>query len=120
MKHHPRIWLEEPYALLLEANMQPEISLHPRSRGAIEFLSVSEAEEFIASILATAKETGDMPMRDRQAYTIPEFCGIYAISRAMFYKLRKQGTGPEIFKVGGRTLISRVAAEDWLRKLTRA
>ena len=39
------------------------------------------------------------------------------ISRAMFYKLLKAGTGPKIMKVGERTLISSEAAAEWRRRM---
>ena len=51
------------------------------------------------------------------AYSVAEFCDRYGISRAMFYKLRKTATGPVVMKVGGRTLISVEAADEWRRRM---
>ncbi len=47
------------------------------------------------------------------------FCDSHNISRAMFYKLVKQGRGPRLFKVGTLTLISRAAAAEWVAQLER-
>jgi predicted DNA-binding transcriptional regulator AlpA len=53
----------------------------------------------------------------KKAYTIPEFCDAYSISRSKFYEMRKAGSGPRIMKVGRRTLISVEAATAWRRRL---
>ncbi len=47
------------------------------------------------------------------ASTINEFCRAHRISRAFFYKLRKQGKGPRVMEVEGRRLISDEAAAAW-------
>ncbi|MBO0715834.1 MAG: hypothetical protein J2P55_00665 [Rhizobiales bacterium] len=54
------------------------------------------------------------------AYTIAEFCKAYRLSPAMFYKLRANGEGPDVMKVGSRTLISIEAATRWHRDRERA
>jgi predicted DNA-binding transcriptional regulator AlpA len=54
---------------------------------------------------------------DPQLYTVPEFCETHKISRAYFYQLRKRGSGPQILKLGRRTLISGEAAAEWRRLL---
>jgi predicted DNA-binding transcriptional regulator AlpA len=53
----------------------------------------------------------------KKAYTIPEFCDAYSISRSKFYEMQKAGSGPRIMKVGRRTLISVEAATAWRRRL---
>lgn len=45
--------------------------------------------------------------------SVPEFCNSHGISRAMFYKLAKEGKAPKVTKVGRRTLISTKAAAEW-------
>lgn len=50
-------------------------------------------------------------------YSVIQFCKIHGISRSLFYKLAKEGRGPQIMKVNRRTLISREAAEDWVRRM---
>ena len=51
-----------------------------------------------------------------QAYTIRQFCAAFGISEDFFYKLRRQGHGPRLMKVGTRTLISIDAADAWRRE----
>lgn len=48
-------------------------------------------------------------------YTIPEFCTQYRISKSMFYRLQRDGEGPELMKVGKRTIISHEAARAWAK-----
>lgn len=45
--------------------------------------------------------------------SVYEFCKQSGISRALFYKLVREGKGPRIMKVGRRTLVSCQAAEEW-------
>jgi hypothetical protein len=47
------------------------------------------------------------------AMSIREFCAAHRISEDMFYKMRRQGWGPRIMKVGSRTLISHESAAAW-------
>jgi predicted DNA-binding transcriptional regulator AlpA len=56
-----------------------------------------------------------VPLPDRKAYTVEEFCIAHHISRPFFYKLLKDGTGPRVMKLGSRTLISIESAADWRR-----
>jgi predicted DNA-binding transcriptional regulator AlpA len=51
----------------------------------------------------------------RNALSIDEFCAQHGISRAMFYKLLKEGKGPRTMAVGSRRLISVEAGADWRR-----
>jgi len=53
----------------------------------------------------------------KQAYSVNEFCADYGISRATFYKLLRQGSGPQTYKIGDRTLISASAAAEWQSRL---
>lgn len=52
-------------------------------------------------------------------YSVKEFCCQHGISRALFYKLRQEGHGPSVIKVGKRTLITNEAAEAWRRTLEK-
>jgi predicted DNA-binding transcriptional regulator AlpA len=45
--------------------------------------------------------------------TVAEFCQAHRLSKATFYRLLANDTGPRITKLGSRTLISREAAEEW-------
>jgi predicted DNA-binding transcriptional regulator AlpA len=49
-----------------------------------------------------------------EAFSVESFCQTFGISRSLFYKLRQDGRGPAILKIGRRTLISRGAAERWI------
>ena len=52
-----------------------------------------------------------------KAYSVPQFCSAYSISRSKFYELHKCGDGPKIMKVGSRTLISTEAADNWRKRM---
>jgi hypothetical protein len=56
----------------------------------------------------------------RKAFTVEEFCVAHRISRAMLYKMWKQGAGPRSMEVGKRRIISEEAAADWRRKCEQA
>jgi hypothetical protein len=56
---------------------------------------------------------------EKQAYTVTEFCRAFEISKAMFYKLRKEGIGPEIIKIGRSTRITLEAIDLWKKKMTK-
>ena len=51
--------------------------------------------------------------------TVNEFCQEHALSRAMFYKLLREGRGPKAVKLGRKTLVSGEAAQEWRRQLER-
>lgn len=54
----------------------------------------------------------------KPTYTVNEFCEAHgSMSRTFFYKLIKEGKGPRLMKIGGRTLISQEAAADWRREI---
>lgn len=52
-------------------------------------------------------------MIPKYAFSINNFCTAHDMSRGLFYDLLKRGDGPEILKVGRRTLITIEAAEQW-------
>src|SRR5205823_9073177 len=51
-------------------------------------------------------------------FSVSEFCRLYLAGggESTFYDLVKRGEGPRTFKSGCRTLISREAAQDWVRE----
>jgi len=53
----------------------------------------------------------------KNSLTVPEFCHNENISRAMFYKLRKQGMAPRIMKIGRLTRISIESATEWRKRM---
>lgn len=46
--------------------------------------------------------------------TVDEFCQRYRICRTTFYRLRTEGKGPRVVKIGKCTRISEQAANEWL------
>ena len=58
-------------------------------------------------------------MVPKYSHSINEFCFMNNISRNMFYKLKSKGNGPDLIKVGRRTLITVESAQKWLEKLTK-
>jgi hypothetical protein len=61
-------------------------------------------------------------MRDdeRDADSIPEFCRRHHISESFFFRLRTEGLGPRVMKVGSRVLISKEASAEWRRSREEA
>ena len=55
----------------------------------------------------------------RALSTVEQFCDDHNISRAFYYKLRKQGRGPAEIKLGTRTMISPESAAAWPRHLQK-
>lgn len=47
--------------------------------------------------------------------TVHECCDLYRIGRTKFYDLMNTGRGPKSFQIGRRRLVTREAAEEWLR-----
>lgn len=55
-----------------------------------------------------------------EAFTIQQFCNAHSISRALFYKLIKEGTGPRIAKLGRKRIITRESAAEWRKQIENA
>jgi hypothetical protein len=51
------------------------------------------------------------------ALSVNEFCTAHSISRALFYLLQRDGSGPRLMRVRGRTLVTAEAAADWRRRM---
>jgi hypothetical protein len=54
------------------------------------------------------------------AFTVPEFCQAHRISKALFYLLQKDGTGPRVMRARRRTLVTSEAAAEWRRRMESA
>ncbi|MBZ9718549.1 transcriptional regulator [Mesorhizobium sp. AD1-1] len=52
------------------------------------------------------------------SYTIDEWCDLEKVSRTKFYRMRHNGTAPELMRVGGRYSISHDAALAWRKART--
>jgi hypothetical protein len=61
-----------------------------------------------------------VPLDQKLALTVDEFCAAHNISRTFFYELRSAGKGPASMMVGGRHLISIEAAARWRATYTAA
>jgi len=48
-------------------------------------------------------------------YSIMAFCAHAGISRALYYRLQKQGIGPAETRIGSRVLIAPDTAAAWLK-----
>ena len=55
----------------------------------------------------------------RAALGVTEFCRSHGISRALFYLLLRDGTGPRVMRVRGRVLISDEAARAWREQMEK-
>lgn len=53
----------------------------------------------------------------RTALTVGEFCRSHGISRALFYLVLRDGTGPRVMRVRRRVLISIEAAREWRNRM---
>jgi predicted DNA-binding transcriptional regulator AlpA len=53
-----------------------------------------------------------------QSYSIDEWAALHRISRAMFYKLQKQGKAPQTFNIGVTVRITEAANAEWLAAQT--
>jgi len=51
---------------------------------------------------------------EKRAYSIPEFCEAYSISRAKVYLTWAEGVGPTRTKIGARVVILVTDAEQWI------
>lgn len=60
------------------------------------------------------------PSVNTVAFTVPEFCDAHRISRPLFYRLVRAGSGPRLLKAGRRTLITAEAAASWRSQMENA
>lgn len=54
---------------------------------------------------------------DKQAFTIPEFCQAFKISRGRFHELQQAGLAPSIYRIASKPYISLAAAQEWQRRM---
>ena len=54
---------------------------------------------------------------EQLAFSISQFCKRHNISRALFYKLSKEGCGPAVMRVGRRRIISAESAASWRHRM---
>jgi len=91
-----------------------DLNAAPRKRtGAL--LGGQFHAKLLESSLVSARFEDHMETQD--AYSVAEFCRRNGISRATYYNLQRDGTGPRVMKVGARALISVEAATEWRRNM---
>src|SRR5262245_41972852 len=49
----------------------------------------------------------------QMAYSIKGFCSAHNLSIDLYFRIARAGTGPQVMKVGARTLISAESAAAW-------
>jgi predicted DNA-binding transcriptional regulator AlpA len=55
---------------------------------------------------------------DGLAFSIDTFCRAHDISRPFLYTMWKEGTGPDVMRIGRRVLIPVEAATAWRERMT--
>jgi hypothetical protein len=68
----------------------------------------------------TNVEIPKIPISEKSARTVAEFCARNNLSRPMFYKLKRRGEGPRVVYVGVKPLITDEDERAWLRGLQAA
>ena len=54
------------------------------------------------------------------ALSVRQFCVTHGISRGLFYILLREGSGPRVMRVRGRTLVSAESAAEWRQRMEQA
>lgn len=54
---------------------------------------------------------------DIRAFTVDDFCRCYGVARPTLYRFWRGGLGPTSYVIGAKRMISREAADRWVREL---
>ncbi len=54
---------------------------------------------------------------ERQAFTIPEFCAAYKISRGRLHELEQAGLAPKTYRIASKPYVSLSAAQEWQARM---
>jgi hypothetical protein len=54
---------------------------------------------------------------EKSAFTLPEFCKAYGVSRGRLHELAQAGLGPRIYHIASKPYVSVEAAQEWQRKM---
>lgn len=57
-------------------------------------------------------------MNQKPTYSVNEFCVDHNMGKTTFYALLNDGKGPDIIKLGRRTIITAESAKRWREKLS--
>jgi excisionase family DNA binding protein len=60
-----------------------------------------------------------VPLRDRESWSVHEFGALHGLSPATIYRRAREGS-IRLSRFGGRTLITRQAADAWLARMAAA
>jgi hypothetical protein len=87
----------------------------PRRKSLLASTSITSDEIAPTSDAEPKKKRTPRPTApvELKAYTIPQFCEAYNMSIWTYYRIAKAGTGPEVMKIGHKTLIGVSDAEAW-------
>jgi excisionase family DNA binding protein len=58
----------------------------------------------------------EIPLRDRESWSVHEFAALHGLSAATVYRRAKEGS-IRLSRFGGRTLVTRQAADAWLARM---
>ena len=58
-----------------------------------------------------------VPLNERDALSIRETCALIGISQSHFFNLQRSGLGPRTLRIGGRTVITKLARTEWLQSM---
>jgi hypothetical protein len=103
-------------SLMLDASnamgKKAKLNRGPRARGA------TDAEDQVVRGFVLAPTARGPPDVELGAMTIAEFCKRYHINRVTLYKMRRDGTGPEVLSIGCKVLITYRAAHEWEARMS--
>lgn len=54
---------------------------------------------------------------NKAAFTLPEFCKAFAVSRGRLHELTQAGLGPRIYHIASKPYVSIEAAQEWQRRM---
>lgn len=58
------------------------------------------------------------PPVEMAVYSVEAFCRAHGFSRPFLYEMWKEGTGPDVIRIGRRVLIPVEAADAWRKRMT--
>lgn len=65
-----------------------------------------------------SRNTQSGPQQADLVFSVDAFCRAHSISRPLLYSMWREGTGPDVMRVGRRVLIPAEAAAAWRARMT--